>query len=172
MIAIRLAALGALTIALWGQAKPKDVAGWDKITWSMTMAEARAAYGVAAEPEVQDDWTLLDLHPVRLAGVEMGVQVGAKQGTPAIRSVRLWSYFGLPTSAPGSGSQDFDTLRSALIQKYGQPEHEETARGENFRLLKNVRWQFPSTSIVLRLEQSYSIPNLGNIVLDYTAARK
>src|SRR5580700_896220 len=126
MLAVRFAALGALSIALWGQAKPKDVAGWDRITWSMTIAAVRSAYGVRAEPETKDDWTLLQLDPVKISGVEMGVQVGAQQGAPRIRSIRLWSYFGLPTSAPGSGSQDFDTLRTSLIQKYGQPDHEET----------------------------------------------
>ncbi len=81
MIAVRFAALGALSIALWGQAKPKDVAGWDRITWSMTIADARAAYAITAQAETRDDWTLLDLNPVKVARVEMGVQVGAKLGS-------------------------------------------------------------------------------------------
>ena len=40
MIAVRLGALVALAVALFGQAKPKDVDGWDKIKWGMTIARS------------------------------------------------------------------------------------------------------------------------------------
>ena len=164
---MRLAAVALLAVALHGQ--PKDVTGWDKVRWGMTIAEARSVYGVDAQPETKDDWTLLQLKPVKMAGVEMGVQVGAKSGAKGITLVRLWSYFGLANSAPGAGAQDFDTLRTFLIEKYGSPSNEETKRGENFRLIKTVLWTFPSTSILMTLEQSSSLPNLGNIMLDLTA---
>jgi hypothetical protein len=172
VIAIRLGALVALAVALYGQSKPKDVDGWDKIKWGMTIAQARSAYGIEAQPESKDNWTLLDLKPVRVAGVEMGVQVGARQGSEKISLVRLWSFFGLPSSPPVAGPRDFDTLKTLLIQKYGPPDKEEARRGENFRLLKSVLWTFPSTSIVLALEQSFSLPNLGSIFLEYGSVEK
>lgn len=172
MIAVRLGALVAIAVALSGQLKPKDVDGWDKIKWGMTIAQARSAYGIEAQAESQDNWTLLDLKPVKAAGVEMGVQVGARQGSQKISLVRLWSFFGLPSSAPLAGPQDFDTLKTMAIQKYGVPANEEVKRGENFRLLKTVLWTFPSTSIVLTLEQSASLPNLGNIFLEYAEVDK
>lgn len=173
MIATRIIALAALAVALYGQATPKDVDGWDKVKWGMTIAEARSAYGISAEPVSQDNWTLLDLNPVKVAGVQMGVQLGAKQGEAGkVSLVRLWSFFGLPSSPPLAGAQDFDTLKSALVQKYGHPATEEEQRGENFRLLKTVHWTFPSTSILLSLEQSSSLPNIGNIYLDYTPAHQ
>jgi hypothetical protein len=172
MIAVRLSVLAALTVALYAQTKPTDVSGWDKIRWGMTIAEARSAYDIHTAPENKDNWTLLYLNPVKISGVEMGVQVGAREAAGKITLVRLWSFFGIPSAAPSAGSQDFDTLRSALIQKYGDPAHEEVTRGENFRLIKIVRWTFPSTSIVMTLEQSASLPNLGNIYLDYTATDK
>jgi hypothetical protein len=177
MIALRLGAMVALAVALYGQAKPDDVAGWDKIRWGMTIAEARAIYDIKIQPENKDNWTLLYLNPVKMSGVELGVQIGARQigareGSEKIALVRLWSFFGLPSSVPSAGSQDFDTLKTTLIQKYGQPANEETKRGENFRLIKTVRWTFPSTSILMTLEQSASLPNLGNIYLDYTATDK
>jgi hypothetical protein len=171
MIAVRLAVLGALAVASFGQTTPKDVDGWDKIKWGMTMAEVRAAYHIDAKPESKDDWMLLQLNPVKMSGVQMGVQAGARQDNAKISSVRLWSHFGLSDSPPGAGAQDFDTLRTMLIQKYGQPANEETKRGENFRLIKTVSWIFPSTRILMTLEQSSSIPNLGNIDIDYTANR-
>ncbi|HTB20849.1 MAG TPA: hypothetical protein VK708_22150 [Bryobacteraceae bacterium] len=163
------AAWVVFAIALYGQSKPPDVVGWDKIAWGMTIAEARSVYSVDTQPEADDDWTLLKLRAVKMGGVEMGVQVGARHGTDRITLVRLWSYFGLPTSAPSAGPQDFETLKTQLIEKYGQPAKEEVKRGENFRLLKSVLWSFPSTSILMTLEQSSSIPNIGNIYLDYTA---
>src|SRR5579862_2021539 len=133
MIAVRLGALAALAVVLYGQ--PKDIDGWDKIHWGMTIAEAHAAYGIDAEPENKDGWTLLKLNPVKLGGVEMGVEVGARSSAKGISMVRLWSYFGLSTSAPTAGPQDFDTLRTVLIEKYGAPSDEETKHGENFRLI-------------------------------------
>ncbi len=168
MRVVRLAALLALAVALYSQ--PKDVQGWDKIRWSMTMAEVGSTYGVEAKPESKDNWTLLDLHPVKMGDVKLGVQVGASQGSDKVTLVRLWSTFGMASSAPSAGQQDFDTLRGLLIQKYGHPDNEETQRGENFRSIKTVVWKFQSTSILLSLEQSSSIPNIGNIYLDYTAA--
>jgi hypothetical protein len=179
MIAVRFVALAALTVALYGQARPKDPApqdpapqdidGWDKIRWGMTIAEIRAAYDIHAQPESKDNWTLLYLNPVKISGVEMGVQVGAREAAGKATLVRLWSFFGVPSAAPLAGAQDFDTLRAAQIQKYGHPAKEETRRGENGRFIKTVLWTFPSTSIVLTLEQSSSLPNLGTIYLDYTA---
>jgi hypothetical protein len=161
--------LVALAVALSGQTRPEDVDGWDKIKWGMTIAQARSAYAIETQPENKDDWTLLDLKPVKVGGVEMGVQAGARQRSQKIALVRMWSFFGLPSSAPSAGPQDFETLKTILIQKYGAPANEEVKRGENFRLLKTVLWTFPSTSILLTLEQSSSLPNLGNIFVEYTA---
>jgi hypothetical protein len=169
---VRLCALIALAVALSGQTRPKDVDGWDKIKWGMTIAQARSAYAVESQPESKDNWTLLDLKPVKVGAIEMGVQLGARQGSQKISLVRLWSFFGLPSSPPLAGAQDFDTLKTTLIQKYGPPDNEEEKRGENFRLLKTVLWTFPSTSILLRLEQSSSLPNVGNIFLEYGQVEK
>jgi hypothetical protein len=174
MIALRLGALAVLTVVLCAQPKPKDpppqdIAGWDKIRWGMTIAEARSAYAIDTKPESKDDWTLLQLKPVKIGGVEMGVEVGSRQGAAKITLVRLWSFFWLSSSAPQAGPQDFDTLKTALIKQYGPPASEDVKRGENFRLIKTVLWTFPSTSILITLEQSASLPNLGNIYLDYTA---
>lgn len=171
MIAVRLAVCGILTVALYGQPKPGDVDGWDKIQWGMTMAEVRAAYHLDAQPETKDGWTLLELNPVKLGGVQLGVQAGARGDDGKISSVKLWLHFGLANSPPGSSARDYDTLRSILIEKYGQPAKEETQRGENFRLIKKVSWTFPSTSILMTLEASSAIPNLGNIDIDFTSKR-
>ena len=164
----RLFFLLSATVCAFAQSTPGDVHGWDKITWGMTMAEVRAVYQADAKAETKDGWTLLQLKPVKMGGVQLGVQVGAHEGGEKIASIRLWSYFGLSTSVPGAGAQDYDTLRGILIEKYGPPASEETTHGENFRIIKTVAWTFPSTSIAMKLEASTSIPNLGNIDLVYT----
>jgi hypothetical protein len=166
----RLAILGALAGILYAQ-KPQDVDGWDKIKWGMTVDQVRAVYGVDARPQTQDEWTLLQLQPVMIAGVEMGVQVGARQATGRVSSVRLWSYFGSPNSRPAASGGDFDTLRAWLIQKYERPSHEDATRGENGRFIKTVTWKYPSTTVVLTREQSASLPDLGKIFLEYTATQ-
>jgi len=166
---VPLSLLVALAAAALGQTKPRDVDGWDKIKWSMTIAEASAVYNVASVPEKTNEWTLLKLNSIKIGDVELGVQIGARQGTEKISEVTLWSVFGLPSSAPSAGPQDYDTLRAALIHEYGHPGNEEERRGENSHLIKTVLWKFPSTSILLKLEQSASLPNLGNIYLAYTA---
>ena len=166
-------AVAALTVVLCGQSRPQDVDGWEKIKWGMTMAEARSAYSIDAEPQNKDEWTLLELKPVQLAGVEMGVQVGAREGASKISLVRLWSFFGLPSSPPSARPQDFDTLKATLIEKYGPPAKEEKRQGgENTHYFKTALWTFPSTSILLSLEQSSALPNLGTIYLEYTATGK
>ncbi len=167
----RLALVGALAGVLYAQATPEDIDGWDKVKWGMTVDQVRAAYDVDARPQTQDGWTLLQLQPVTLAGVELGVQVGARQASGKVNSVRLWSYFGSPNSRPTASGQDFDTLRTFLIQRYGTPANEDATRGENGRFLKTVTWKFPSTALVLTLEQSASLPNLGRIFVEYAATK-
>jgi hypothetical protein len=170
MIAVRFVALPVLAVALWAQAPPKDVDGWDKIKWGMTIAAVRMVYGIHAQPENKDGWTLLQMNPTKVGDVPMGVQIGARLGSTKITLVRLWSHFGLPDSAPRAGAQDFDALRAALMRVYGPPASEEEKRGENFRLIRTALWKFPSTSILMTLEQSSSLPNLGNIDLEYSPA--
>jgi hypothetical protein len=43
---MRTLLLFAVVIALGAMAQPKDVDGWGKIKWGMTIAEARAAYNL------------------------------------------------------------------------------------------------------------------------------
>ena len=123
----------------------------------MTIAEARSAYGIDAQPESKDNWTLLQLHPVKMGNVEVGVQLGARNDSGKIISVRLWSFFGAPNSAPNASPQDFDTLRTLLIQKYGHPAKEEVTRGDNNHLVKDG-----SLELSLYLDRD-DIGAIGNI---------
>jgi hypothetical protein len=168
--ALRSTITVALAVALMGQDKPKDIDGWGTIKWGMTLAEARSAYTVD-KTESNDYWTLLTLEPIKIGDIGMSVSVGAKHGTEKISKVSMWMYFGLSSSAQLAGPQDFDTLKTLLITKYGAPANEETKREGGDRV-RTILWTFPSTSIVLKLNQSATSPNLGSILLDYAASDK
>ncbi len=166
-VAIGLAFAGVAA----GQEKPKDVDGWGKIKWSMTIADVRAAYNAQSQAETNEYWTNVTLDPVKVGDISMKASAGAKHGSERVTQVRLWLSFGLPSDPATAGFHDFDTLRTLLIQKYGSPINEETKR-EYGDPVKTVLWTFPSTSITLKLDQKASAPNLGTITLQYMATDK
>lgn len=146
-----------------GQTKPKDIDGWGKIKWGMTIADARVAYDVVAEPETNEYWTFLKLVSVKISDINMDVNAVAKHGSDRIVSVKLtWVFYGHPEGP--SGPRSFDTLKTLLIQKYGLPVSDEPKR-ESGDSVRKVLWTFPSTSILL---------DLGDVAvnLSYTATDK
>jgi hypothetical protein len=159
---LRLAALVACAVALSGQTQPKDVDGWDKIKWGMTIAEARAAYNVTAEPEVNEYWTILTLTSVEIGDIKWNASARVKRGQDGISGVSLFS------SEPTSTS--FDTLKALLIQKYGSPASTETKMGglNGATKVTTVLWSLPSTSIFL-IENQWS---RGTLTVDYKATDK
>jgi hypothetical protein len=158
-ITLQLWAISALAIALPGQEKPKDVDGWDKIKWGMTLEEARDAYGVTAPFWENERWTSLVLDPVKIGDMEMSGGADAKHGTHKVSQVGFSLGFDKPGYAGG-----FDTLKTLLIQKYGPPVSEEKTTGYG-HWVKRALWTFPSTSIVLEVEPAF-------ISLQYKATDK
>ena len=126
--------LFSTTLAL---GESKDVNGWDKIKWGMTLEQAAAAYNIEYKPEKNEYWTILDLPSITVAGINLGVNCGAKLGTDSITLVRM-SDWGNPS--PGNR----DTIKTLLIQKYGQP----NSQDEN-----SVLWVLSSTSITMEVNR-------------------
>ena len=153
-----LAALFAIT--LLGQTPPRDIDGWGKIHWGMTIADASQAY-VIDRHEDNESWSQLIAQPVAVGDITMRVSIGAKHGVEQISRVRL------STKLSGkNGAEDSDTLKTQLIQKYGPPIDGET-RTEAANSIRTFLWTFPSTSIRLTLTQG---PNgQGRIDLEYAA---
>ena len=137
-------------VSLLGQA-PRDVDGWGKIRWGMTIADASQAY-VIDRHEDNDRWSQIIVQPVMIGDLTMRVSIAAKHGSEQVSRVRL---------ATNSGAEDFDTLKAQLIQKYGPPIDGET-RTEGTDTVRTFLWTFPSTSIRLTLTQS-------RIEVDYSA---
>jgi hypothetical protein len=141
--AVRSIASFALAFGLLGQAPPKDVDGWGKLKWGMTIAEARAA-GL--------------LEPVKIGDIAMKVDTFTKGDTDSIKRIQLYNFF--------SNQHDFDTLKTLLTQKYGASASQETKRDEINARITTVLWTFPSTSILLTLREGKTL------YLDYTATDK
>ena len=152
-----LCAAAAFAITLLGQVPPRDVDGWGKIKWGMTAADASQAY-VIDRHEDNEFWSQLIAQPVEIGDITMRVSFGAKHGSDQISRVRLWMN--------SASTQDFDTLKTLLIQKYGPPIDGET-RTEATGGVRTFLWAFPSTSIRLTLTQDQK--SQGRIDLEYAA---
>jgi hypothetical protein len=155
--AIRFGAFIALAFALLGQVPPKDVDGYDKIKWGMTIAEVRSAYDVTAPVQNRS----LPLPPVKINNIEMRAYASTNEGTERISKVALlWGF----NDAGFSGPYGFSTIKALLIQKYGPPINEET-KIQYGDQTKTALWTFPSTTILLTFRPAY-------INLEYTETDK
>jgi hypothetical protein len=168
MKSLRLCAVALFAVALSGQAQPRDIDGWGKIHWGMTIADASQAY-VIDRHEDNESWSQLIATPVQIGDLLMRLSFGAKHGSEQISRVRLWMNFGGRNSAANASPADFDTLKTQLIQKYGPPIDGET-RTEGTDAIKTFLWTFPSTSIRLTLTQAQG--SQGRIDLEYDATDK
>jgi hypothetical protein len=152
--AVRLYLAGVFAITLLGQA-PRDVPGWGKIRWGMSIADANQAY-VINRHEDNEVWSELIAEPIEFYDFKLRVAIGARHGSEQISRVRLWT----------NATQEFDTLKTLLIQKYGPPIDGET-RNEGADTVRTFLWTFPSTSIRMTLSEDQK--NQGRIDLEYLA---
>ena len=155
--AIQLCLAGVCAIALLGQAPPRDVEGWGKIKWGMSTTDAGQAY-VINRHEDNEVWSELIAEPVEFYDFKLRVAIGARHGSDQISRVRLWTNSG--------HSQEFDTLKALLIQKYGPPIDGES-RSEGSDSVRTFLWTFPSTSIRLTIRQEQK--SQDRIDLEYLA---
>lgn len=153
MKSLRLCLVAFFAVTLLGQTPPRDIDGWGKIRWGMTIADASQAYVIDRHDD-NEFWSQLIAQPVMIGDITMRVSIGAKHGSEQVSRVRLSTM---------SGAEDFDTLKTQLIQKYGPPIDGET-RTEGANTIRTFLWTFPSTSIRLTLTQSQ-----GRIDLEYAA---
>jgi hypothetical protein len=158
-----LTSLVVLGIALLGQTPPKDVEGWDKIKWGMTLKEARSAYKSEAPPSGNEYWTLQWLTTIKVGDISMDANAMAKPESDHVVRVRLELIYYLHPEGP-SGPVAFDTLRTLLMQKYGTPSSDET-KTKFGDPVHDVLWTFPSTSILLELTKI-------SVDVDYRATDK
>ncbi len=157
-----------ITVPLIAQV-PSDVDGWTKITWGMTVEQAKTALqGSTVKtvftpiPEKKSVFRLrvLDVH---IGDVKLHASVATAQGSEEVNAVVLLS--DSITASQNNRGAEFDTLKQLLIQKYGAPKSEDVRRGVG--VVKSVLWTFPSTTI--RLTQSEFGSSVGTVAIHYDA---
>lgn len=164
----RLALLFAIAAAAAAQTPPADIEGWDKIHWGMTLDQVRALYP-AAETESDQFWTHLKLPAVQVGDIPLQVHASARKPAATISLVALTCYFGLPGNAAAIAPRDFDTLKTALLRKYGA-HRDESHAVEYGDPTHTFLWVFPSGAIELKLTRKRAAPNLGSFRIEYRAA--
>ena len=158
----RLISTAALTIflisslSLNAATNPKDVYGWDNVKWGMTGNEVQAALGKKAKKrEAKHD---------KKEGMYTGLELkGIKMGSGSFRasfwmdedSKKLKRIVFVPEGQPAQfeWAETFITLENYLVEKYGDPDIEETSNDPGTSAERV--WNFPSTEIemsYLRLE--------------------
>jgi len=158
-----------------------DVHGWDQIKWGMTLDQAATLYNVSKTNKEQgiDDWMLLKLPPITIAGTSMNVAVAARlnkisQVTIDLHDPVKQMMASLHRELARAKGQDiapedaedtdappmFEKLKVLLMQKYGHPAEDKA---------QSLLWVFPSSSISLELDVS---DRLSNVLVIYKAKEK
>jgi hypothetical protein len=171
-----LASIGiALLISLSVCAQTKDIDGWGKVKWGMTVEQAKAAYGTEAEDsrvEPGPNFTFIDrveLPNVKIGDLEMKASLQTPKGSDQIKQVTISLRADMQSPA-FVRSIAFDRLKPLLIEKYGAPTNEDrTTEGNN--IIKKALWSLPSTTISLIWSESNRF-QLGYVALMYKAVDK
>lgn len=173
-IALQLCAGLMIVGTAFGQTKPKDVDGWNNIKWGTSVADAKVALGdQASEPATEPNprATLTEklvIKSLLVGDSQFRGSIFSKKGSDAVASVTIYAK---EIRGP-SLSRDliFDSLKTLLIQKYGQPNSEDrrTTRRDVDSI---VVWVFPSTTISLRRSESLE-GGLGSVLVNYSAMEK
>jgi hypothetical protein len=133
--------------------QPKDVGGWTRIRWGMTVAEAREAFsGQVSDPRVAtppdailvDRFIITDLHIGRIVAE---AAVGTERDSNQVVAVRIRAAG--PIASPRERSDTFSALKQLLIVKYRTPQNEDQSPDGSGSTDSRVFWVFPSTSITL-----------------------
>lgn len=170
-LAVRLAGLLLITAAA-AVCQPKDVDGWTRIRWGMTVAEAREAFqGQVSDPRVATppDAILVDrfvINDIQIGRITAEAAVQTERDSNQVVAVRIRA-----TGASATGvlrTSTFSTLKHLLIAKYGPPQNEDHNPYGNGGTDTRVLWLFPSTSITLRWSEM-SNGESGFVTIRYEA---
>jgi hypothetical protein len=171
--------VGAILAASAIFCQPKDVQGWDKVKWGMSVAEVRTTYGSrVSEPIGLKQRLLASLRARGYAEDSVAIQAAEQmpESAPDSKLVIKDIHIGDIITASANvytasnsnsvaqvtivvGDDDstmtyreytFKTLKPLLIQKYGTPKSEERRPDGAGGFMNTVLlWVFPSTSVKL-----------------------
>ncbi len=153
---IVLAVFVILPLSLNAATKPKDVYGWDNVKWGMTGEEVQAVLGKEIKKRDakhdKKDGMYADLE---LKGIKMGKGSFRASFWMDEDSKKLKRIVFVPEGQPAQyeWAETFVDLENYLVEKYGDPDLEETSNDPGTSAERV--WDFPSTEIemsYLRLE--------------------
>src|ERR1700682_4726832 len=128
-----LAVLLFLTLAgnSFGQTKPKDVEGWSKIKWGMSVSEAKEAFGELASDSTiiaGPNFKLIDrltVRDVRIGDILATASIQTARNSDVVTAVRVDADGPINGSAR-KRSDAFSTLKGPLLEKYGTPQNDDS----------------------------------------------
>lgn len=185
--------IGAITLtAAIASCQPKDVTGWSKIKWGMTLAEAREVFGERAsrvDPQGPDSqsFTVKDVMIGDIAATALVVSArnSNRVGLVTIQATKYELIVGdelVQSGAVANQIQTFSTLKRLLIEKYGTPKNEDHKPDGRGYMNSTVLWVFPTTSIILELHEPSAsevqqalrlrMPTSGHVTVQYRAIDK
>jgi hypothetical protein len=139
----------------------QDVAGWGKTTWGMSRDEVKGLYADRID-RVRDDG-VIELKPVDMEGIPVVIRfVFREEGnlsrvvlsrTPSVRMDNLFYI------------ESFKTLRTLLVQKYGEPDVEMDDSAQTGYLKMETLWFRGRTQIALVAFEAM-------LFIEYTPAKK
>lgn len=169
----RLPVLSLIGLIAFGQ--PRDVEGWGKIKWGMTVSDIMSVFGRQASVSTDSVPTSSALVPkLIIKDVRIG-EIGAKavvltaKGSDRVQAVEVEATD--ITETPAKTASVFSTLKELLIEKYGTPIKEEAKIAEFGITRTSALWVFPSTSITL-LRNNTDDYGIGFVTILYKAVDK
>lgn len=146
------------SLSLNATTKPKDVYGWDNVKWGMTGEEVQAVLGKEVKKrDAKHDKKDSMYTALELKGIKMGKGSFRASFWMDEDSKRLERIVFVPQGQPAQyeWADTFIELENYLVEKYGDPDLEETSNDPGTSAERV--WDFPSTEIemsYLRLEGS------------------
>lgn len=155
-------------------AKPKDVEGWGKIKWGMTIAQAKAAYGTglktasdhpATTKTSGTDTTVLFIDDLKVGEIPVDASIETFASSDRIARATL-------SLQDGYSKRGFayEQLRNLLSQKYGPMTRHENDKASRVTT-NSAAWVFPSTVITLQWVEVDSI-DFGVLRIVYESTDK
>jgi hypothetical protein len=169
-------AIGAFTFILATTfAQTKDIDGWGKVKWGMTVEEARAIYRTEAQESTTvpgPNFSFVDrltVPKVKIGDMDMEASLQTPRGSDQIRQVSLT--LNSDIQAPSFVRRGaFEQLKGLVIEKYGAPANEDRTTDRR-SVISTLVWSLPSTTITLIWSEDVKY-QLGYVTLKYKAVDK
>ncbi len=168
--------IGVLSLTAVAFCQPKDVEGWSKIKWGMTVAESREAIGKQVSDPTDapgPNFVLINkfiVNDVKIGDIVAKAAVQTARNSDVVSAVTIEAA-GLDET-PGKRADTFSTLKRLLIEKYGTPKNEDRKQDGRGDTDSTLLWIFPSTSITLLWSESSGRYGIGYVTIRYKAVDK